>query len=73
MVGDSSIADIYNCYNKGEIIADSKAEIINHYYKRNKIENCYSSTDTFTAVDLGDAFVDDTENKNDGYPMLYWE
>ena len=71
MVGSSFMADIYNCYNKGEIIADDKEEIINHYYKRNKVENCYTSTDTFTAEDLGDAFVDNPENANQ--PLLYWE
>ena len=40
---------------------------------KDDIINCYTKDQTFTAVYLGDAFVDDTENENGGYPMLKWE
>ncbi len=58
-----------NCYNTGENI---KNEIIG-YTTFDAVKNCYKLIDTFTAADLGDAFKDDTENINDGYPLLTWE
>ena len=38
-----------------------------------EIVNCYTKSDIFSAENLGDAFKEDTENKNNGYPMLKWE
>ena len=65
-----------NCYSIGTVTAQaSRGDIIGggSNLEINKIVNCYTKNDTFTAADLGDAFVDDAENVNDGYPVLYWE
>ena len=74
--GDPPGICIYNCYTKGEISGSGKyfGEIIgwlseNAMLKEQK--NCYTKDDTFTASDLGDAFVDNPENPNQ--PLLYWE
>ena len=41
--------------------------------EKDKIINCFGKDDTFTYKDLGDDFVEDTENQSGGYPMLKWE
>ena len=70
---------IDNCYSIGNITGNTYSdEIIGYIYnnKGNVITkqiNCYTKDDTFTAKDLGEAFVDDIENVNGGYPSLYWE
>lgn len=61
---------IVNCYNIKENI---KEQIVGSYASSYITQNCYTAIDIFTAEDLGDAFVDDTENVNGGYPLLYWE
>ncbi len=64
-----------NCYSIGIVTATaSKGDIIGggNMFEINKIVNCYTKDDTFTASDLGDAFKEDT-GENGGYPMLYWE
>ena len=38
-----------------------------------EIVNCYNSSDTFSASDLGSVFEVDTENINQGYPLLKWQ
>ena len=69
-------ANVINCYSIGTITGTASiGDIIGggSNDESNKIINCYTKNDTFTAEDLGDAFVDDTENVNGGYPLLYWE
>ena len=69
-------ANVINCYSVGMVTATTGTEgdiIGSNRPERDKQTNCYTKNDTFTAEDLGDAFVDDTENVNGGYPLLYWE
>lgn len=37
------------------------------------LKNCYVKGDSFTASNLGEAFKDDTNNINNGYPILQWQ
>ena len=71
---DSTENSIKNCYSLGEVsgIGNVKGDIIGMNYD-GEIYNCYTKENTFTAEDLGDAFKDDTNNINGGYPILYWE
>ena len=66
-----------NCYSTGEITGTERVGNIFGWEEneemQNHIFNCYTKNDTFTAADLGDAFKEDTENVNGGYPLLYWE
>ena len=63
-----------NCYSTGTITATYIGNIIsNEDLKKDKIINCYTKNDIFTAKDLGTTFENDTENINGGYPKLYWE
>ena len=72
---------IINSYSNGNISGttylNSIGDIIGDHNQnskeKDKIINCFGKNDTFTAEDLGNAFVDDTENENEGYPMLKWE
>ena len=66
---------VSNCYFSGEIttLEVGKNILIGEGEENSEIVNCYTKNDSFTAVDLGDAFKEDTENKNNGYPLLYWE
>ena len=41
--------------------------------KKNPLKNSYTKNDTFTATDLGNLYKDDTNNINNGYPILFWE
>ena len=62
-----------NCYFLGDVSGTGEriGDIVGLEYEG--ITNCYTKDDTFTAADLGDAFKDDTNNINGGYPLLYWE
>ena len=74
--GDTLGTTILNCYSLGEVNGkENFSELIGWISQlaNTELVNCYTKNDTFTAEDLGDAFKDDTENKNNGYPMLYWE
>lgn len=66
-----------NCYSIGTVNASSSSvgDIIGggNVSQNNKIINCYTKNEKFTISDLGEAFVDDAENVNGGYPVLYWE
>ena len=72
---------IINSYSNGNISGttylNSIGDILGAHSQigkeKDKIINCFGKDDTFTAEDLGDAFVDDAENENEGYPMLKWE
>ena len=64
---------IIDCYSIGNVVGNSRVGEIVGYATINVTENCYTKDDSFTAADLGDAFKEDTENKNNGYPLLYWE
>ena len=69
-------AKMINCYSIGEIIGTGShvGDIMGMEEERKEvIINCYTSMHTFTAADLGDAFKDDSENVNNGYPILSWE
>lgn len=48
-------------------------ELVGYNGTATQLQNSYISSDVFYAKDLGDAFVDDDENVNGGYPLLYWE
>ena len=69
---DATQNSIKNCYSFGEVsgIGNKKGDIVGNNYD-GEIYNCYTKNDTFTAEDLGDAFVDNPENANQ--PLLYWE
>ena len=71
--GDQTLGDTINCYSLGEIngTGETVGNIVGWEYE--KIYNCYTKDDTFTAEDLGKAFKEDTENINNGYPILDWE
>ena len=68
---------ISNCYSSGKISGEENTGNIvgdiDRGYRITEIINCYMSEDTFTAEDLGEAFKDDEENINNGYPILNWE
>ena len=74
--GSTKGGSVTNCYSIGTVSGDravgdiigAKNGIVNP-----EIVNCYTKDDTFTASDLGDAFKEDAENINNGYPILYWE
>ena len=66
--------NIINCYSLGNV--NGSISVGNIVGWKNeafdfKIVNCYTQNDTFTAEDLGDAFIDNPENANQ--PLLYWE
>ena len=81
LTGDSFGTQIINTYSKGDIVSitypNSIGDILGVSNPENggkdKITNSFGKNDTFTASNLGDAFKEDTENKNNGYPILYWE
>ncbi len=69
---------LMNCYNKGNVESllgniNSIGELIGANVQEMKIINSYISSDTFTALDLGSAYTEDTENINNGYPILAWQ
>ena len=69
-----SNSSIINSYSIGEIIGTTRVgEIVGLEFQDSSIVNCYIKNDTFTAEDLGDAFKEDINNINEGYPILYWE
>ena len=73
-IGGSTTGKIENCYNKGDITGNYSVGEINGAGKNGTIvENCYSKNDEFTASDLGTAYEEDTNNINDGYPILQWQ
>ncbi len=71
--GDTLGVDIYDSYTVGAISGNNgrTGEINGSTYGVKEIKNCYTKNDTFTAADLGDAFVDNPENANQ--PLLYWK
>ena len=81
IIGESTklegASNIKNCYSIGEITGTGNVGDIDGVPEyggvKDNIINCKTKADIFSAEDLGDAFVDDTENVNGGYPLLYWE
>ena len=71
--GDTEGTEIINCYSIGNTIGENFGDIYGKIYNITKITNCYTKNDTFTAKDLGEAFKEDSEGINNGYPLLYWE
>ena len=64
---------LINCYTIANITANYYVGTFYGYGTIATKENCYSKNDEFTASDLGDAFEEDTENINQGYPILKWQ
>ena len=67
---------IENCYNIGNVtgVNGNVGEIFGRNTNNmSEIVNCYTSSDTFSAENLGGAFKEDTNNINDGYPILQWQ
>ncbi len=67
---------IENCYNIGNVtgVNGNVGEIFGRNTNNmSEIVNCYNSSDTFSASDLGAEFEEDTENINQGYPILKWQ
>ena len=64
---------LINCYTIANITANYSVGTFYGYGTIATKENCYSKNDEFTASDLGDAFEEDTENINQGYPILKWQ
>ena len=72
---------IINAYSNGNISSttymNSIGDILGDHHQnskeKDKIVNCFGKGDIFTAEDLGEAFKDDEENINNGYPILDWE
>ncbi len=63
-----------NCYNIGNIQGNLNiGELIGYNGSETQIINSYTSLDTFTAENLGNAFKEDTNNINNGYPILTWQ
>ena len=67
---------IENCYNIGNVTG--QGENIGDLFGRNtnnmsEVINSYTSSDSFNAEDLGSAFKEDTNNINNGYPILAWQ
>ena len=65
-----------NCYNIGTVTGQN--ENVGELFGRNtnnmsEIINSYTSSDTFSAENLGSAFKEDTNSINDGYPILQWQ
>ena len=74
------ISNIKNCYSIGEIRGTSYVGDIEGYPEnrvdieiKDNIINCKTKNDTFTAKDLGDAFVDNPDPEKANQPLLYWE
>ena len=65
--------NLRNCYTIANITANYNMGTFWGYGTKCTKENCYSKNDEFTATDLGDAFEEDTENINNGYPILKWQ
>jgi len=69
-----------NCYNIGEINGNMYVEeLIGYLGSKEKINNCYTKSQTIIASQLGNTFTNDIQNKdgtwkyNNGYPILKWE
>ena len=68
--------NIMNCYTIANITGNSNIGTFYGYKSKitsSTVENCYSKNDTFTYLDLGDAFKEDKNNINNGYPILSWQ
>ncbi|MCI8362848.1 MAG: hypothetical protein HFJ41_07020, partial [Clostridia bacterium] len=72
---------ITNCYNNGIIIAATDlGEIVGCDMTSNrKINNCYTKSQSITALQLGNDYMDDEKSEeglwkyNSGYPILRWQ
>ena len=65
--------NIINCYSIANIAGNYSLGKIYGYTRTGTIENCYSKEDIFNANDLGSVFKEDTNNINNGYPILDWQ
>ena len=74
IVGYLNQGTIINCYNIGEITGNTNGPIFgNSIGENNTISNCFSLGDSFNYENLGNAFKEDTNNINNGYPIFTWQ
>ena len=74
IVGYLNQGSIINCYNIGEITGNTNGPIFgNSIGENNTISNCFSLGDSFNYENLGNAFKEDTNNINNGYPIFTWQ
>lgn len=69
---DLGKVNITNCYNTGDISGSNSGEIIGKINRPVDQRNCYKKSTVLTG-NLGDAFIQDKENINNGYPILKWQ
>jgi hypothetical protein len=72
------VCTVENCYNTGSVqhtgLGPGTAEDICALSDAgNILNNNYGSTATFSAADLGSAYVEDSTSINNGYPVLAWQ
>ncbi len=65
--------NIKNCYSIANITGNYSVGIFSGVIHTGTVENCYSKDDEFNVSNLGNAFKEDTNNINDGYPILQWQ
>lgn len=73
--GASRNLTIQNCYNVGSVTGTSNVgQIAGKLYFQSKIINCYyPAMGSILADKLGEAFIEDSTNINNGYPILKWQ
>jgi hypothetical protein len=68
---------VENCYNTGSVqhtgLGPGIAEDICARSDSGILTNNYTHTATFSAADLGSAYVEDSTSINNGYPVLAWQ
>ena len=64
---------IKNCYSIGNITGNQADPIVGQKNLNSEILNCFSRKDNFSHINLGSAFKTDTNNINNGYPILSWQ
>ena len=65
--------NIKNCYSIANITGEYSLGSFYGYALTGAVENCYSKDDEFNVSNLGNAFKEDKNNINDGYPILQWQ
>ncbi len=64
-----------NNYNIGNIQGrgENVEKLVGLNESMTQLQNSYTNLDTFTAKNLGAAYKSDTNNMNNGYPILTWQ
>ena len=65
--------NIKNCYSIANITGNYSVGTFAGVTFTGTVENCYSKDDEFNVSNLGSAFKEDTNDINDGYPILQWQ